>query len=137
MARALADGDHTFSHFGADANLFEELEDLFRVYGETGSGRVPEVPARRARRLRRTARSQARSRPGRTSRPAPDLLFYEGLHGAVATEKVDVAQYADLLIGVVPVINLEGRRSCTETCPSAATPRRQSPRPSCDGCTTT
>src|SRR6195256_6149868 len=36
-----------------------------------------------------------------------DLLFYEGLHGAVVTEEVDVARHADLLIGVVPVINLE------------------------------
>jgi len=35
------------------------------------------------------------------------VLYYEGLHGAVATGKVDVAQHADLLIGVVPVINLE------------------------------
>ncbi|MCB1544216.1 MAG: phosphoribulokinase, partial [Rhodoblastus sp.] len=36
-----------------------------------------------------------------------DLLFYEGLHGAVRTEKTDIASYADLKIGVVPVINLE------------------------------
>ncbi len=36
-----------------------------------------------------------------------DLLFYEGLHGAVVTDKVNVAQHADLKIGVVPVINLE------------------------------
>jgi phosphoribulokinase len=32
---------------------------------------------------------------------------YEGLHGAVKTEQADVAQYADLKVGVVPVINLE------------------------------
>src|SRR6266508_1015544 len=36
-----------------------------------------------------------------------ELLFYEGLHGAVKTDKVDVARHADLLIGVVPIINLE------------------------------
>ncbi len=36
-----------------------------------------------------------------------DLLFYEGLHGAVRTEEADVAQHVDLLVGVVPVINLE------------------------------
>ena len=36
-----------------------------------------------------------------------DLLFYEGLHGAVVTPEVNVARYPDLLIGVVPVINLE------------------------------
>ena len=34
-------------------------------------------------------------------------MFYEGLHGAVVTDTVDVAQHADLKIGVVPVINLE------------------------------
>ena len=39
--------------------------------------------------------------------PGSDLLFYEGLHGAVVTGNVNVAQYADLKIGVVPVINLE------------------------------
>ena len=36
-----------------------------------------------------------------------DLLFYEGLHGAVVTDTVNVAQFCDLSIGVVPVINLE------------------------------
>ena len=34
-------------------------------------------------------------------------MFYEGLHGAVITEKINIAKYADLKIGVVPVINLE------------------------------
>jgi phosphoribulokinase len=36
-----------------------------------------------------------------------DILFYEGLHGAVKTPEHNIAQYPDLLIGVVPVINLE------------------------------
>ena len=36
-----------------------------------------------------------------------DLLFYEGLHGAVKAEGIDIAGQADLKIGVVPVINLE------------------------------
>ena len=35
------------------------------------------------------------------------MLFYEGLHGAVVTDEVNVARHADLKIGVVPVINLE------------------------------
>ena len=39
--------------------------------------------------------------------PHSELLFYEGLHGGVTTEKVDIARHVDLLIGVVPVINLE------------------------------
>ena len=36
-----------------------------------------------------------------------ELLFYEGLHGAVVTDELDLAQHCDLKIGVVPVTNLE------------------------------
>ncbi len=39
--------------------------------------------------------------------PDTDLLFYEGLHGGVVTDKVNIARYVDLLIGVVPIVNLE------------------------------
>src|SRR5512136_265377 len=39
MAEELAQGNHHFSHFGPDANLFEELADLFKGYGEAGRGR--------------------------------------------------------------------------------------------------
>jgi phosphoribulokinase len=39
--------------------------------------------------------------------PGTDMMFYEGLHGAAVTSKVDIAQHADLLVGVVPIINLE------------------------------
>ena len=106
MVRALAEGDHTFSHFGPDANLFEELEALFREYGETGGGRVrkylhdePEAAP--------FGHAPGTCTPWADLPDDTDLLFYEGLHGAVVTEKVDVAQHADLLIGVVPVINLE------------------------------
>ncbi|MGH3908760.1 MAG: phosphoribulokinase, partial [Pseudonocardiaceae bacterium] len=106
MAEAVESGDQTFSHFGPEANLFEELEELFRQYGEDGRGRV-----------RRYLHDDEEAAPyGQSSGtftpwddlPADtDLLFYEGLHGAVATDKVDAAQHVDLRIGVVPVINLE------------------------------
>ncbi len=37
-----------------------------------------------------------------------DLLYYEGLHGAVVTDSVDIARHVDLLIGKsVPITNLE------------------------------
>ncbi|GAA2361312.1 phosphoribulokinase [Saccharopolyspora halophila] len=106
LARALTDGDHSFSHFGPEANLFEDLETLFRDYGETGTGRVRKY-------LHDEAEAAPHGQDPGTFTPwgdiaeGTDLLFYEGLHGAVVTEKVDVAQHADLLIGVVPVINLE------------------------------
>jgi phosphoribulokinase len=106
MAEAFERGDHTFSHFGPEANLFEELEELFRQYGENGQGRVRKY-------LHDDEEAEPYGQDPGTFTPwedlpaDTDLLFYEGLHGAVATEKVDVAQHVDLLIGVVPVINLE------------------------------
>jgi phosphoribulokinase len=106
MAEASAAGDQHFSHFGPVNNLFEELESLFRGYGEAGRGKV--------RRYLHNDKEAApyRQEPG-TFTPwedipeGTDLLFYEGLHGAVVTPEVNVAQHADLIIGVVPIINLE------------------------------
>lgn len=110
MKAAIADaenlGNRHMSHFGEDANLFGELETLFKTYGINGTGR------------RRFYIHDAREAelhgtpPGTftawTDLPQPtDLLFYEGLHGAVKTERFDVARHADMKIGVVPVINLE------------------------------
>ncbi|MFE9784155.1 phosphoribulokinase [Nocardia salmonicida] len=106
LARALSDGDHTFSHFGPEANLFEELEKLFRGYSESGTGRVRKYLHDKEEAAPYN-QEPGTFTPWEEIRPGTDLLFYEGLHGAVSNEQVDVAQYADLLIGVVPVINLE------------------------------
>ncbi len=96
----------TLSHFGPEANLFEELEALFRSYGETGTGRV-----------RKYLHDEGEAEPYKQSPgtftpwenipPGTDLLFYEGLHGGVANESANVAKWVDLLIGVVPIVNLE------------------------------
>ena len=106
MAEANAAGNDHFSHFGPEANLLPELEALFRAYGETGTGKV--------RKYLHDAGEAApyKQDPGTftpwTDIPAgTDLLFYEGLHGASVTDSVNIAQHADLLIGVVPIINLE------------------------------
>jgi len=106
MEQAQAEGATNFSHFGPEANLFEELEALFSVYGETGTGK--------ARKYLHEEEDAAtyEQKPGTFTPwedlpPDTDMLFYEGLHGAVVTETVNVAKHADLLIGVVPVINLE------------------------------
>ncbi len=106
MAEELARGNHRFSHFGSEANLFEELERLFREYGESGRGRCRKY-------LHDAAEAAPYKQEPGTFTPWQDLpadtdcLFYEGLHGAVATESLNVAQHVDLAIGVVPVINLE------------------------------
>ena len=106
IAEANARGDHTFSHFGPEANLFEELEELFRSYNETGSGRVRKY-LHDAEEARPFGQEPGTFTPWEDLPPDSDMLFYEGLHGAIVTDTVDVARYADLRIGVVPVINLE------------------------------
>ncbi|MGV9821856.1 phosphoribulokinase [Nocardia xishanensis] len=106
MAEAEQNRNVRFSHFGEEANLLKELETLFRDYGETGVGQV-------RRYLHDEAEAKPYGQPPGTFTPweeltpGSDLLFYEGLHGAAVTSTVDVAQYTDLLVGVVPIINLE------------------------------
>ncbi len=106
MAEEQAKGNPNFSHFGPDSNLFEELEDLFRSYGETGTGRFRHY-VHNAEEAELYGAEPGRFTEWETVPEGSDLLFYEGLHGAVVTETVDVARHADLKIGVVPVINLE------------------------------
>lgn len=96
----------TFSHFSPDANLLEELEAVFREYGAHGAGRTRHY-------VHDVHESAVYGQPAGAFTPWEDLpkdseiLFYEGLHGAVVTGSVNIARYADLKIGVVPVINLE------------------------------
>jgi len=106
MKAAAERGNHHFSHFGAEANLLPELEQLFRTYGETGTGKT-RVYCHNAEDERNTGAAIGTFSPWTHLEPDSDLLLYEGLHGAIVTDKVDVARYADLKIGVVPVINLE------------------------------
>ncbi len=105
VKQAHAEG-RTLSHFGPEANIFEELEATFRAYGETGRGK---------RRYYLHSEEEAApygQKPGEFTEwqdipEGTDLLFYEGLHGGVVTETANVAQHVDLLIGVVPIVNLE------------------------------
>ena len=106
MKQAAVRGDHHYSHFGPEANLFEELETTFRDYSETGGGRT-RTYVHDAEEAEQHGCPPGTFTPWRDFEPGSDLLFYEGLHGAVATDKVNVARYLDLKIGVVPVINLE------------------------------
>jgi phosphoribulokinase len=101
-----AAGDETFSHFSYDANELGKLEEVFRTYGQTGGGET-----------RHYVHDDAEADrygvpPGHFTgwsafEDGSDLLFYEGLHGAVVNDEVNLASHADLKIGVVPVINLE------------------------------
>jgi phosphoribulokinase len=106
IAEAERAGQRGPTHMGPEANLFERLEQLFAEYGAEGSGQTrqyvhDEVGAARIGQAPGTFTEWA-ALPENT-----DLLFYEGLHGGVVTDVVDVARHVDLLIGVVPTINLE------------------------------
>jgi phosphoribulokinase len=106
IARAETDGNHDFSHFSPEANLLDELAEVFRDFSATGTART-----RHYVHDEREAEVYG-AEPGTFTDWAPlpegaDVLFYEGLHGAAVTETADLAQYGDLKFGVVPVINLE------------------------------
>lgn len=111
LANAAAKGKN-LSHFGADANLFEKLEQLFSHYGKTGTGSKRYYLHSEEEAAEHNARLNIDKKPGQFTpwediSEGSDLLFYEGLHGGVVTEVANVAQYVDLLIGVVPIVNLE------------------------------
>jgi phosphoribulokinase len=103
-AAQLAEGN--ISHFGPEANLLAELEGLFMQYGETGTGRMRKY-------IHDDAESAEFGQPAGTFTPwmdldhGSDLLFYEGLHGGYVGPHAHVARHVDLLVGVVPIINLE------------------------------
>lgn len=103
---AAAAGDMNFSHFGPEANLFEDLEQLFRQYGENGTGRTREYVHDESE-AELYGQQPGTFTPWQDLPEGTDLLYYEGLHGAVKNESVDIAKHADLRIGVVPIINLE------------------------------
>jgi phosphoribulokinase len=112
MKKAEAAGNRHFSHFGPEANLFDEIEKSFKTYGETGGGKKryylhsDEEAAEHNKRLG-TSLKPGEFTPWEEMPGGTDLLFYEGLHGLVVDGKINVPQYVDLGIGVVPNVNLE------------------------------
>ena len=106
MAEEEKKGNHRFSHFGPDANILDKLAGTFKVYGEAGGGVTRHY-------VHDDDEAELYGSPPGTFTDweefaaGTDLLFYEGLHGAAVTDTVNVAEHADVKIGVVPVINLE------------------------------
>ena len=94
------------SHFGPEANLLGELAATLEEYGATGGGKVRRYihDAGEAKELGGEAGTFTDWHP---MIPKSDLLFYEGLHGGYKEGSTDVARHVDLLVGVVPIINLE------------------------------
>lgn len=98
-------GSH-FSHFSPEANLLAKLEDTFQTFGHSGTCQVRKY-------IHTQEEGVPFNQPAGTFTPwrdieaGADLLFYEGLHGGYVGPEADVAKHVDLLVGVVPIINLE------------------------------
>lgn len=103
---AEAAGNEHLSHFGPETNLFAELEQLFATYGASGGGQVRKY-LHDAAEAAPFGQEPGTFTPWVPVAPGTDLMFYEGLHGGYADARIDVARHVDLLVGVVPIINLE------------------------------
>ena len=109
MGQALIQAERlgqVLSHFGASGNEFGKLEELFKQYGESGSGKnrkylhndLEAAPYKQ---------DPGTFSPWENIEDGTDFLFYEGLHGAAKDGEIDVGKHVDLLIGVTPIVNLE------------------------------
>ena len=134
MKEAAARGDNHYSHFGADANLFEELEKtLRRLRRDRQRADAPLYPRRRRGR-------EARRRAGHLHRMG---RIHAGLGPAVLRGPARLrrdrqgqcrpaCRSQDRRRAGASISN--GSRSCTATAPRAAIPPRRSPTRSCGAC---
>ena len=106
MKKQMDAGNMNFSHFGPEANLLAELEEIFKTFGATGKGKVRKY-IHDAAEGAEFGQEPGTFTPWQDMRADAELLFYEGLHGGYVGSAVNVAQHVDLLVGVVPIINLE------------------------------
>ena len=105
MKKAKSRGEY-LSHYSPAGNQLDKLDSLFFEYSSVGRGEY--------RHYLHTAEAAAifDQQPGTFTNwermdPDTDLLLYRGLHGAAIDGNIDISQYPDLLIGVVPIVNLE------------------------------
>ena len=90
------------SHFSDDANLFGRIGDLFKNYGEKGVGQA-RTYVHDDEEAQLYGVDAGKFTDWRDVGEGSDLLFYEGLHGAVE----EARSHVDLSMGIVPVVNLE------------------------------
>ncbi len=106
MKKQQSAGNLAFSHFSPDANLLTELAETFRQFSESGSGKVRKYIHDDGE-AAEFGQSPGTFTPWKDMEAGAEMLFYEGLHGGYVGEGADVAKHVDLLVGVVPIINLE------------------------------
>jgi phosphoribulokinase len=94
------------SHYSPEANYLNKLESLFFQYAATGTGmyryylHTDKIAAE-------WGQKAGTLTPWSEMDPDTDLLLYRGLHGAAIDGDIDIASYPDLLVGMVPNVNLE------------------------------
>ena len=110
MKQAVAESEKNsgrqISHFGPEANEFKRLEELFQQYGESGGGNT-RLYLHNDEEAAPWKQAAGTFTPWAPIAPGSDLLFYEGLHGGATSDTADAAKFVDLLVGVVPIVNLE------------------------------
>jgi len=106
IAQAQQEG-RNFSHFSVEANSLDELESTFKDYGKTGTAKRRYYVRSEEDGKKLGGYEVGTFTPWEEIPQGTDLMFYEGLHGAVKTETIDIGRYTDLLVGVVPIVNLE------------------------------
>lgn len=98
--------DEVLTHFNPEANHLDKLESLLFQYAATGTGmyryylHTKKVAAN-------WGQKSGTLTPWQELDSDTDLLLYRGLHGAAIQDDIDISSYPDLLIGMVPNVNLE------------------------------
>ena len=117
VKKAEASGNNNFSHFGPEANHFDKLAELFKAYGKNGGGKKryylhsDEEAAEHNARLSTTLKA-GEFTPWEDIAEGSDLLFYEGLHGAVVTPTTTTATKQAVVV-VIIVIDVVGGGGAT------------------------
>ena len=121
------------TYFGPEANLFEKQEAVFAQYAKSGSAEIRHYIKDKDDAIE-FGQAIGSFTPWKKMERGSDLLFYDGMHGGAAAHSwtrrqanpahlpqnttqskerrgknkgVNAAQHVDLLIGVVPAVNLE------------------------------
>lgn len=97
-----------FSHFGFEANRLKDLENTFINYAKNGHCDCRHyIHSKQESELHKQNLGEFTA--WKDSGKDNDLMLYEGLHGALIDSQhdINIAQHADLKIGVVPIVNLE------------------------------
>jgi phosphoribulokinase len=105
VEEACADGRY-LSHFSPEGNQLDLLENLFREFSTDGTGTFRHYLHTEEQSLEFN-QPVGSFTPWETMPEGIDLLVYQGLHGAFISPDIDIAGYADLTLGVTPIVNLE------------------------------